>query len=321
MKTKSILKRTVPVLVSAVALSVLYSSFAFAGTNMITSDEVHLGDDISFTAGYYEDDTVIDIPTKEELIERGEITTEDLADNITSVTASYYPDGNNDNEGSSDGHPQTVALSDASDNALNVGVDEKVVMPAGFYKTGTTINNGVKHQNVSPAVILDSTTPSITFPAGYYDEHTVSTASIPDDFDAVYTIRHTHGDYCHPEATYDTTYRNYMTRKDDYEDEEHTYDTEHYEFTYICKACGTKFVYDLKSREANGRSAENDPQKKKQAQAQAWKKFTASSHYKNGYCMKSDICCGKSEGEQQVRDVSMLGNGDEVVSVTIDFKQ
>ena len=43
------------------------------------------------------------------------------------------------------------------------------------------------------------------------------------------------------------------------------------------------------------------------------------AHLTNGRCTAGGIQCGKTEGLQDITDVSILGAGDNVISATIDF--
>ena len=175
-KKLNIVKRAVPVLISAIAVSALYTSHSFAGTNTIPWSDVMLGDSLSIGAGYYEDDTVIQIPTKQQVIERHEINIDDLVEyddtleGISSLTASYYSSGNNDSLGvgiTSSSGTKEVVLSTSGAYTLDLGINESITLPTGYYANPITINNGVANRGSNS--LANYITPTNTaFPDGYY---------------------------------------------------------------------------------------------------------------------------------------------------------
>ena len=179
MKSK-ILKRTLPILVSAITLSALYSGGAFAGSNKIPWNEVKLGDNISIDPGYYENETDVEIPTVEQVIGRGEIDIDDLIDNdavegISETTVGYYADGKNENNSlANPSDTKTVCLDPDNPTSINLGVNEQITLPSGYYFNNTTIKNGVTYRGGTDCV-LTSTDNQIHFEPGYYDAFTVST--------------------------------------------------------------------------------------------------------------------------------------------------
>ena len=175
-KKLNIVKRAVPVLISAIAVSALYTSHSFAGTNTIPWSDVMLGDSLSIGAGYYEDDTVIQIPTKQQVIERHEINIDDLVEyddtleGISSLTASYYSSGNNDTLGvgiTSSSGSKDVALSTTGASDLNLGINESITLPSGYYANPITIKNGVANRGSIAKTLESSETYSL--PEGYYE--------------------------------------------------------------------------------------------------------------------------------------------------------
>ena len=145
---KSIIKRTVPILASALSLSALYGTAAMAGTNTVSSSDIRLGDTYTVSAGYYETDTVLQMPTVEELIKRGEVDLSNLLDGgavngIKSLFANSYADGNNEkiNVTSQD---QPYSLSDTEDTEINIGQGEQITLPFGYYFHNVIIRNSDK---------------------------------------------------------------------------------------------------------------------------------------------------------------------------------
>ncbi len=72
----------------------------------------------------------------------------------------------------------------------NLGVNEQLTFPAGYYLYDTVVKNGVTKKSAGQGIILNRANPSITFEAGYYDAFTVS-PSIPDGNNATF-YHHVH---------------------------------------------------------------------------------------------------------------------------------
>ncbi len=166
-KSLNILKRAVPALAIAIAISGLYMGVANASSNTIASTDISLGDTITISAGYYEDDTVVQIPTVEEVISNGEIP------GVKKVTANYYTGGNN--AGLNAGLSASKTSADVNIDGvqtLDLGISESVTMPEGYYFNPMTIRNNIANkgtvsQNLNPNA-------SYTLPAGYYSGGTIT---------------------------------------------------------------------------------------------------------------------------------------------------
>ncbi len=175
----NIIKRAVPALASAIAISALYAQASFASTNNVAASDVRLGDTLTITAGYYEDDTVINIPTIDEVVNRKEINIDNLVElgavpGIKTVTGKYYTGGANNNLGqgiSSSKTQANVSLNASAASTLNLGLNETVTLPVGYYAYPVTINNGVKNIGVGSITGNESTgVQTYNINAGYYTQ-------------------------------------------------------------------------------------------------------------------------------------------------------
>ena len=172
---KTIIKRIAPVLTSALALSALYTTSSLAGSNTIPFSDVMLGDDVTISAGYYENDTIVNVPSVAEVIGRGEIDIDDLIENnavagIDKASASYYADGNNEHTyNPSDGDNTDVSLSQTEGNEINLGNNEQIVLPKGYYFQDTTIKNSVANRtNINISDYISGS--NVSLPDGFYNE-------------------------------------------------------------------------------------------------------------------------------------------------------
>ena len=169
---KKLYKRSFPILISAIGLSVLYTSASLAGTNNITSDQIRLGDTLSLGAGYYESDTTITIPTVEEVVERGEVNLEDLlgggvVNGIKNIFANTYAGANNEKIDIA-GQDQILNLSDTEDTVIDIGQGEAVTLPFGYYFHNVVLRNSDKNMGTySPSEVYLGDT--LTGDKGYYE--------------------------------------------------------------------------------------------------------------------------------------------------------
>ena len=338
-KKLNIVKRAVPVLISAIAVSALYTSHSFAGTNTIPWSDVMLGDSLSIGAGYYEDDTVIQIPTKQQVIERHEINIDDLVEyddtleGISSLTASYYSSGNNDTLGvgiTSSSGSKDVALSTTGASDLNLGINESITLPSGYYANPITIKNGVANRGstlkaLALAYLADNNTEirdgiyldykdaiDSAYAKGVTDG---KTGSETKEVDVIYHINHTHGSYCYPTA--EPVFVNDKSEtKSEYDSDRGThYNNYGYTAWYKCSVCGATYS----ATRSTTHKWDFDDGLKSQARTDAYNKVR-NNHLVNGtYCPASGYQCGKEDGEQDITDGSVLGAGDTVVSATIKY--
>ena len=186
MKISTIARRTAPVLAAAATVSAIYGNYAFASSNTIPSSEVILGDQVKIGAGYYEDDTNINIPTLKELVERGDVTIEKIIEyggvtGVDKVVASYYEGGNNDKIGlNADSDARDVTLNTDKNTELGLGASEQIVLPKGYYSYDVTISNGVKNRGMASATLLPGN--SVSIDEGYYAGGTITASANTETF-------------------------------------------------------------------------------------------------------------------------------------------
>lgn len=167
---------------------------------------------------------------------------------------------------------------------------------------------------------------SSNIPDGYYfDMNTgIETAYLlgvqdgkfePDDFSVTYTLRHTHGTYCYPtaEPVYLTSKSSTSRETDNGGSSYYTQYT--YSATYKCSACD----YKASASKSTNQEWNFDDSLKSSTKTAAFNKVR-DKHLINGtYCPNSGYQCGKIEDLQTVDNVNMIGEGDEIVSATINF--
>ena len=137
----------------------------------------------------------------------------------------------------------------------------------------------------------------------------------PQKVDVTYHIEHTHGSYCYPLAN-PTNYRDNSYSSDYYDSDYNShYNVYHHRYSCQCSVCGRTFNGNGGDRQEGqgGRSSSMV------AAAKAAAENTFYAHLTNGRCTAGGIQCGKTEGLQDITDVSILGAGDNVISATIDF--
>ena len=142
-----------------------------------------------------------------------------------------------------------------------------------------------------------------------------STGNSIGNVQVTYNVVHTHGNYCYPEA-YATNYRDNSYKADYYDSDYNShYDVYYHRYSCQCSVCGRTFNGNGGSRAYGngGRSSSMIAA----AIADAENKFY--SHLSGGRCTAGGLQCGKSEGEQQITDVTLLGAGDNVVSAVIVY--
>ncbi len=140
-----------------------------------------------------------------------------------------------------------------------------------------------------------------------------SAASI-ENVNITYTVNHTHGDYCYPEATWEDGYFTESHRDSDLNAGDG--DNIHYYNYYIkCTGCGQ---YTGATAVDSGHYYTKAAQCRQAAKNKAILQYKAN-HLRGGVCPYAGYKCGKEEGECKVTDVKQLGSGDEVLSATIEF--
>lgn len=161
LKKFNIVKRAVPVLVSAIAVSALYTEIARADYTPQTIYIEDIFDEITVSAGYYENDTVIKTAL--------EAPSEFIAAPYTGGANNYLS-----------AYPQTevgtIPLEgyyNGEEYNIDLGVDEQMVLTPGYYYNNITIKNGVADRG-DPSAILNGDSQSVNLPAGYYSDGTVS---------------------------------------------------------------------------------------------------------------------------------------------------
>lgn len=170
--------KVIPVLITAIAISSLYSMSSFAQNSIISSSDINLGDELTIGAGYYDEDTIIQIPTVHDIIARNEITMDDLvAENVMVNNGEVKPDELS--AGSSyvipEGYHNGKGIVKAKSLASQTGVDngKSAVTTSqiltgyqawvnGSKVTGSMPNQGAKTQALNPGG-------SFVIPAGYHN--------------------------------------------------------------------------------------------------------------------------------------------------------
>lgn len=104
------------------------------------------------------------------------ITGEKFSYNSTG-TAKYTQksEGTNTRIGTSPTNTTVSGISLAGET-IDLGVDETLVIPAGYYGDAITLQSGIKNNGV-PSATLDGNSQSANLPAGYYDEGSISISS------------------------------------------------------------------------------------------------------------------------------------------------
>ncbi len=156
---------------------------------------------IDLPKGYYVDGTIQINPTWNDLVGKlnaifdtsftGNESFETIKDSLAGDnfghnnlgTAKYTPktEGDNTRVGTSSSQ-ETVSSVELAGKTIDLGVDETLVIPAGYYGSPITIQNGVLHQeNVDTTVSANNNdtygSKSVTYPAGYYDSIDVTDAT------------------------------------------------------------------------------------------------------------------------------------------------
>ena len=150
----NIVKRIAPILISSIAVSSLYMNVAQADTppaQLIYIEDIF--DEITVSAGYYENDTVI----KTALEAPSEF-----------VAAPYADGANNYIQDDPQTDVGTVPLTDYFDGSeynINLGVDEQMVLTPGYYYNNITVKNGVADRG-DPSEVLNGDNQSIDCPLG-----------------------------------------------------------------------------------------------------------------------------------------------------------
>ncbi|WP_026653384.1 hypothetical protein [Butyrivibrio proteoclasticus] len=93
----------------------------------------------------------------------------------TTAVGNFYNGGDNSGlgVGISSSNP-TADVNVDGVTTINIGVNESITLPSGYYPNDITIQNNVANRG-SNNVLLSTNSNSATLPAGYYDEFTVST--------------------------------------------------------------------------------------------------------------------------------------------------
>ena len=170
-------KKVVSLLAISMPLPIVFGVIAYAA-NTIPQSDVKLGDTISVTAGYYEEDLSIQVPTVEQVIARGEIAINDLIDNgainyVEQVIGKYHDTGDNTGTGtnlSATKNSANISIKDKS--VINLGVNEAVSFPSGYYSDEITINNNIVNRGSEAITVGAGET--ITLEPGYYGETTIT---------------------------------------------------------------------------------------------------------------------------------------------------
>ncbi len=156
---------------------------------------------VELPKGYYVDGTIQISPTWNDLVTKlnsifgteftGNESFESLKNALSGDNfahnnlgmAKYTPktEGTNTRIGASSAQ-ETVPEVNLAGETIDLGVDETLVIPAGFYGAPITIQNGVLHQaNVNTTVSANNNdtygAKSVTYPAGYYDSIDVADAT------------------------------------------------------------------------------------------------------------------------------------------------
>ena len=145
MKITDNVKRILPAIATALAVTSVMNPVVYAAEN-IESKDIHLGDTITLSGGYYSDDIIINIPTFDEITADADSGIK----KVNKITANYYTAG--DNTGmttvsgtkiSSTHTTDDVTISDTADSTVKLGVNESITLPAGYYAKNVTVVNNV----------------------------------------------------------------------------------------------------------------------------------------------------------------------------------
>lgn len=220
---------------------------------------------------------------------------------------------------------------------INLGIGEQITIPHGYYNKDIVIANGVSNKGVLS--FSPSNKSTATVQAGYYTGGTLTSdgayntgysqgvtnadaRSNPASYNyrsgynagyaegiaksqsatakVVYTISHTHGEYCRQQTTYTT---NSYTSWENVGEKDNPNYTTVYHMTLTCSVCGRSW-----DRSSSG----------------GWPSHYATDQYSShlnayGKCPYGAYVCGKSAGQQTVNNVSALGMGDTVVSAVVQY--
>ena len=110
---------------------------------------------------------------------KGYYSSTDIPVNNT-ITASNYTGGNNETA------PASTTYNQDSGNTINLGVNQKLTIPTGYYHKGLTINNGVINRGTINETINAGQTYT-TSKAGYYTAITVKANSLSSQTPATVT--------------------------------------------------------------------------------------------------------------------------------------
>lgn len=220
---------------------------------------------------------------------------------------------------------------------INLGIGEQITIPHGYYNKDIVIANGVSNKGVLS--FSPSNKSTATVQAGYYTGGTLTSdgayntgysqgvtnadaRSNPASYNyksgynagyaegiaksqsatanVVYTISHTHGEYCKPTASYSEIAA--------HQEWENIGEKDNPNYTWVwyhgirCNVCGRSWS------KSSGSGIPSMPTDKYQ-------------QHLNGYgkCPYGSYVCGKSAGQQNVTNVSALGMGDTVVSAVVQY--
>lgn len=137
----------------------------------------------------------------------------------------------------------------------------------------------------------------------------------PSNFNVVYTLQHTHGTYCYPLANMQNGYKTNPTHDDTTDTGAHITVVEHHYYVQ-CSACGRWFHGNGGGRD-EGHGGESSSLNAA-AKSNAENAFYA--HLTDGRCTANGYQCGKDDSLQEVTDISLIGEGDSVISATISFQ-
>lgn len=124
--------------------------------------------------------------------------------------------GSNVNQGTVDsGNAVTITNSDdttviTNDTEIDLGIGQSVTIPKGYYNGDIVVKNNVANRGAS-GIVLDSSTRSVSLPAGYYSGVSCTTSLNPAG-SVTYRIGHHHtgtGGLTYPNGCYTSAYSSY----------------------------------------------------------------------------------------------------------------
>ncbi|MBQ9303157.1 MAG: hypothetical protein IJ208_08505, partial [Butyrivibrio sp.] len=176
----------------------LQSSLALATNNKTFNLNINQG--ITLPAGYYSTPITVNngIVNKESSIKSALLAPTFPAgyysgkDIDVPNLATYQTVNGSDNNGIN----SNVSISTSTANSYNLGINDALVFPAGYYNQSITVNNSIINKG-SKDITITNASETITLPAGYYSQitaHTSIDASSFPNASLTYYLKHQHVD-------------------------------------------------------------------------------------------------------------------------------